>query len=89
MIDMKDLKRRMDGAIDSLSHDLAGLRAGRASPNLLDGIVVDAYGQTLPINQVGTVTVPESRMLAVQVWDKSMVGAVDRRSENLTWVLIQ
>jgi len=78
MIDMKDLKRRMDGAIDSLNHDLAGLRAGRASPNLLDGIVVDAYGQTMPINQVGTVTVPESRMLAVQVWDKSMVGAVDK-----------
>ena len=61
-----------------LNHDLAGLRAGRASTNLLDAIVVEAYGQSMPINQIGTVTVPEARMLAVQVWDKSMVGAVEK-----------
>ncbi|MEZ5789475.1 MAG: ribosome recycling factor [Nitratireductor sp.] len=75
---LDDLKKRMDGAISSLKHDLSGLRTGRASANLLDAIVVEAYGQSMPINQVGTVNVPEPRMVSVQVWDKGMVGAVER-----------
>ena len=75
---LDDLKKRMDGAINSLKHDLSGLRTGRASANLLDAIVVEAYGQSMPINQVGTVNVPEPRMVSVQVWDKGMVGAVER-----------
>ena len=75
---LDDIKRRMDGALNSLKSDLAGLRTGRASASLLDPIVVDAYGQSMPINQVGTVTVPEPRMVAVQVWDKGMVGAVEK-----------
>lgn len=84
-IDLKDIAKRMDGAIQVLKHELNGLRTGRASASLLDPIVVDAYGQSMPINQVGTVTVPESRMIAVQVWDKSMVSAVERaiRDSNL------
>jgi ribosome recycling factor len=83
--DLADLKRRMQGAIQSLKHELAGLRTGRATPSLLDPVKIDAYGQTMTINQVATVSVPESRALAVQVWDKSMVGAVDRaiREANL------
>ena len=83
--DFNDLHRRMEGAINAFKHDLASLRTGRASSNLLDAIQVPAYGSTMPINQVATVSVPESRMLAVNVWDKSMVGAVDRaiREANL------
>ena len=80
-----DLKRRMDGAIAAFKHDLASLRTGRASGNLLDAIQVQAYGTTMPINQVANVSVPEPRMISVSVWDKSMVGAVDRaiRESNL------
>ncbi len=78
MIDMNDLKRRMDGAITSLKGEFASLRTGRASASLLDSIMIDAYGQSMPINQVGTVTVPEPRMVAVQIWDKGMVAAVDK-----------
>ena len=76
--DLNELKRRMDGAITSLKGDLAGLRTGRASANLLDPIMVNAYGASMPINQVANVTVPEPRMVAVSVWDKGMVGAVER-----------
>ncbi|MBK1623672.1 MULTISPECIES: ribosome recycling factor [Afifella] len=84
-VDFKDIKRRMDGAVSVLRTELAGLRTGRASPNLLDPITVSAYGSQMPISQVGTVSVPESRMLSVQVWDQSLVGAVDRaiRDSNL------
>jgi ribosome recycling factor len=84
-VDFKDLQRRMDGAIAAFRHDLASLRTGRASSNLLDPIQVQAYGTAMPINQVATVSVPEPRMLSVSVWDKSMVGAVDRaiRESNL------
>jgi ribosome recycling factor len=83
--DLADIKRRMQGAIQALKHELGGLRTGRASAALLEPVVVEAYGQSLPINQVATVSVPESRALAVQVWDKSMVNAVDKaiRDANL------
>lgn len=77
-LDMNEVKRRMDGAIAAFKHDLGGLRTGRASASLLDPIQVQAYGSSMPINQVANVTVPEARMLAVSVWDKSMVGAVER-----------
>jgi ribosome recycling factor len=77
-VDFSDLKRRMDGAVSILKTELAGLRTGRASANLLDPITVNAYGSQMPLNQVGTVSVPEPRMLSVQVWDRSLVGAVDR-----------
>ena len=81
----EDLKRRMDGAIASFKHDLASLRTGRASSNLLDPVQVQAYGSPMPINQVATISVPEPRMLSVSVWDRGMVGAVDRaiRESNL------
>lgn len=77
-IDLKDLQRRMDGALEALSHEFAGLRTGRASASLLDPIVVDAYGSTVPLNQVAGVTVPEARMLMVTVWDNSVVKAVEK-----------
>jgi len=78
MLDFDDLKRRMEGAVASFKHELTGLRTGRASTALLDTVMVEAYGAMLPINQVGNISVPESRMLAVSVWDKTMVGAVER-----------
>ncbi|MGA0531564.1 ribosome recycling factor [Hansschlegelia sp. KR7-227] len=83
--DLDDIKRRMNGAIASLKSDLAGLRTGRASTNLLDPVHVTAYGAEMPLNQVATVSVPEARMLSVQVWDRSMVGAVEKaiRESNL------
>ena len=83
--DFNDIHRRMDGAINAFKADLASLRTGRASSNLLDPIQVTAYGTTMPISQVATVSVPEPRMISVSVWDKSMVGAVDRaiRESNL------
>lgn len=77
-IDLNDLERRMDGAMTSLRHEFASLRTGRASSSMLDPIVVDAYGQPTPINQVGTVNVPEPRMVTVNVWDKGLVGAVEK-----------
>lgn len=77
-IDFADLKRRMDGAVSALKHDLAALRTGRASSNLLDTVHVDAYGSKMPLNQVATISVPEPRMLSVQVWDRSMAGAVEK-----------
>ncbi len=76
--DIKEIRRRMDGAVASLKSEFGGLRTGRASTGILDPIMVNAYGQTMPINQVGTVGAPEPRMLTVQVWDKGMVGAVDK-----------
>ena len=75
---LDDIKRRMQASIASYKHDLGGLRTGRASASLLDPIQVDAYGSLLPLNQVATVTVPEPRMLSVQVWGKSMALAVDK-----------
>jgi ribosome recycling factor len=80
--DIKDIKRRMDGAVDSLKKEFGGLRTGRASASLLDPIKVEAYGTPTPINQVGTVTVPESRMISVQVWDHNLAQAVDKAIRN-------
>lgn len=74
----QDLTRRMDGALESLRREFAGLRSGRASPALLEPVRVEAYGSEVPLAQVGTVAVPESRMLTVQVWDRTLVGAVER-----------
>ncbi|MDN5926293.1 MAG: ribosome recycling factor [Hyphomicrobiales bacterium] len=84
-IDFNDVQRRMDGAIHAYKSDLASLRTGRASGNLLDAVNVDAYGSSMPVNQVATISVPEPRMISVSVWDKQMVGAVDRaiRESNL------
>ncbi|MEP6786280.1 MAG: ribosome recycling factor [Sphingomonadales bacterium] len=76
--DKSDLERRMHGAVESLKGDLAGLRTGRASVNLLDPVVVEVYGANMPLNQIATVSAPEPRMLSVQVWDKSNVGPVDK-----------
>ena len=76
--DKADLERRMTGAVESLKHDLQGLRTGRASTALLDPVTVEVYGAQMPLNQVGTVSVPEPRMLSVQVWDKMNVGPVDK-----------
>ena len=76
--DLGDVKRRMQGAISALKHDLNSLRTGRASPSLLDPLQVDAYGSAMSMNQVATVSVPEPRLLSVQVWDRGMVAAVEK-----------
>jgi len=74
----KDLNRRMNGAIDVLHQEFGGLRTGRAATSLLEPVVVQAYGSEMPMNQVGTVSVPEPRMLTVQVWDKGLIQAVEK-----------
>lgn len=74
----QDLSRRMEGALETLKREFAGLRTGRASPALLEPVRVEAYGGELPLSQVGTIGVPEARMLTVQVWDRALVGAVER-----------
>lgn len=76
--DKADLERRMDGAVDSLKSDLAGLRTGRANTTLLDPVVVEVYGANMPLNQVATVSAPDPRMLSVQVWDKSNMTPVEK-----------
>lgn len=76
--DKADLERRMAGSVESLKGDLAGLRTGRASTSLLDPVTVEVYGAQMPLNQVATVSVPEPRMLSVQVWDKANVGPCDK-----------
>jgi len=76
--DKADLERRMNGAVESLKGDLSGLRTGRANIALLDPVTVTVYGASMPLNQVATVSVPEPRMISVQVWDKSNVGPVDK-----------
>ncbi|HET9334769.1 MAG TPA: ribosome recycling factor [Sphingomicrobium sp.] len=80
--DKNDISRRMHGALEVLKHDLAGLRTGRASTALLDPIQVEVYGAMMPINQVATVSVPEARLLSVQVWDRSNVGPVEKAIRN-------
>ena len=74
----QDLTRRMDGALDTLKREFNGLRTGRAHPGLLEPVKVQAYGSEMPLTQVGTVGAPEPRMLTVQVWDRSLVGAVEK-----------
>ncbi|ABE40082.1 ribosome recycling factor [Rhodopseudomonas pseudopalustris] len=76
--DINEVKRRMHGASQALQHELGGLRTGRASASMLEPVQVDAYGTHMPLNQVATVSVPEPRLLSVQVWDKSMVKAVEK-----------
>lgn len=79
---LKDLEKRMQGALEALKHEFAGLRTGRAHISLLDTVMVESYGASMPINQIGTVSTPESRMLSVQVWDKSNVKAVEKGIRN-------
>ncbi|MBU0800716.1 MAG: ribosome recycling factor [Alphaproteobacteria bacterium] len=73
-----DLRRRMEGAYENLVSELSGLRTGRASASMLDPVMVDAYGSSMPLNQCGTVSVPEARLLTVQVWDQSLAKAVEK-----------
>ena len=75
---IEDFSKRMDGAVTSLKNEFSGLRKGRASASLLDPIVVDVYGSKMPINQVGTISVPDPRTISVQVWDKGQAEAVDK-----------
>ncbi len=85
VFDLKELEKRMRTAQDALKRELTGLRTGRASVNMLDPVHVQLYGQRMPLSQVGTVSVPEPRMISVQVWDKAAVAAVDKaiREANL------
>lgn len=76
--DKADLERRMKGAVESLRHDLGGLRTGRANTTLLDPVTVEVYGAHMPLNQVATVSAPEPRLLSVQVWDKTNIGPVEK-----------
>ncbi len=77
-IDIDDLERRMDGAMNALRSEFASLRTGRASASMLEPVMVESYGTMTPINQVGTVNVPESRMVTINVWDKSMIQKVEK-----------
>ena len=77
-IDLDDIERRMNGAVEALCTEFGGLRTGRASPTLLEPITVEAYGAVMPMNQVGTIGVPEPRLLTVQVWDNGLVKAVEK-----------
>ena len=81
-IDLQDLRRRMDGAVEAMKTEFSGLRTGRASAALLEPVTVEAYGSVMPLNQVGTVSVPEPRMLSVQVWDATLAPAVDKAIRN-------
>jgi ribosome recycling factor len=80
--DKADLQRRMNGAVETLKHDLGGLRTGRASTALLDPIQVEVYGANMPLNQVATVSAPEPRLLSVQIWDRSNISAVEKAIRN-------
>lgn len=76
--EINDIKRRMEGAVDAFKKELSGLRTGRASAGLLEPVTVEAYGNKMPLNQVGTISVPEPRMISVQVWDRGMVKATEK-----------
>lgn len=76
--DIKDIERRMDGAVETLRKEFGGLRTGRASASLLDPVQVEAYGSSMPLNQVANVSVPEPRLITVSVWDRGMVKAVEK-----------
>ena len=77
-VDLKDLRKRMDGAVAALKTEYGGLRTGRASAALVEPIEVDAYGSKMPMTQVGTIGIPEPRMITIQVWDKGLIGAVEK-----------
>ncbi|WBU62665.1 ribosome recycling factor [Paracoccus aerodenitrificans] len=77
-IDTDDLERRMNGAMESLRHEFGSLRTGRASASMVEPVMVDAYGSPTPINQIGTVNVPEPRMVTINVWDKALVGKAEK-----------
>ena len=83
--DSKEYEKRMDGALAALKHEFAGLRTGRANANLLDPVMVEVYGQRMPINQCASISVPEARTISVQVWDKATVAHVEKaiRASNL------
>jgi len=80
--DLNEVKRRMQGAVQALKHELGGLRTGRASASMLDPVMVEAYGSTMPVNQLGTITVPEPRLVLVNIWDKALVNTVDKAIRN-------
>lgn len=77
-MDKNDLNKRMDGAVKALMHDLSGLRTGRASTNMLDTVIVEAYGDKMPLNQVANITIQDAKLLIVQVWDKELTKAVEK-----------
>lgn len=81
-IDIDALEKRMDGALNALRSEFGSLRTGRASASMLDPVMVEAYGSPMPVNQLGTITVPEPRMVLVNVWDKALVNAVDKAIRN-------
>lgn len=81
-LDIADIKRRMHGALENLKSEFKGLRTGRASVSLLDPVMVDAYGAQMPINQIGTVSTPEPRLISVHIWDKGLVISVDKAIRN-------
>ncbi|HRW14198.1 MAG: ribosome recycling factor [Rhodobacteraceae bacterium] len=81
-IDIDALEKRMDGALNALRSEFGSLRTGRASASMLDPVTVEAYGSPMPVNQLGTITVPEPRMVLVNVWDKALVNAVDKAIRN-------
>ena len=81
-IDIDAIERRMEGALHAMRNEFHSLRTGRASASMLDPVMVDAYGSSVPVNQVGTISVPESRMVVVNVWDKGLVQAVDKAIRN-------
>ncbi|MEO0637530.1 MAG: ribosome recycling factor [Pseudomonadota bacterium] len=85
MLDLKDLQRRMDGTVTALRNDLSGLRTGRASANIVEPLIVEAYGSKMPMSQVANVSVPDARTVQIQVWDTGLVRAVDKavRDSNL------
>ncbi|RMF07482.1 MAG: ribosome recycling factor [Alphaproteobacteria bacterium] len=81
-LDLDDLERRMKGAVEALRHEFGGLRTGRASTSLLDPVTVEAYGSSMPLNQLASVNTPEPRLITVQVWDQSNVSAVEKAIRN-------
>jgi len=80
--DLDDIERRMNGALEVLKQEFGGLRTGRASASLLEPVLVEAYGSQMPLNQLATISVPESRLLTVQVWDKGMVKAIEKAIQS-------
>ena len=83
-----DIGRRMEGALEVLQKEFAGLRTGRASISLLEPVTVEAYGQPMPMDQVGTIGVPEARLLTIQVWDKGLVSSVEKAIRDLSLIHI-